>query len=92
MEFSSELGIAPSTLQTVMYSGNTTLETLLHLAEAMDVSLDELVCCRQSTESYERFRQLMYGFGWYAGMSEERQNAVWFHVCQLMQIVKSNEG
>ena len=90
-EFSAELGVPTSTLQTVLYSGNTTLDTLLHLAEALDVSLDELVCCRQNPQGYAWFRQMMQGFGWYVEMDEERQNAVWYHVCQLIQLVKTNE-
>ena len=91
-EFSAELGVPTSTLQTLMYSGNTTLDTLLHLAEAMDISLDELVLCRRSPEVDKRIRQLMQEFAWYSEMTEERQQAVWYHVCELVRLVKTDWG
>lgn len=89
-EFSAELGVPTSTLQTMLYSGNTTLDTLLQLADAMDISLDELVLRRRSPEVDERIRQLMQEFAWYSEMTEERQKAVWYHVCELARLVKSD--
>lgn len=91
-EFSAELGVPTSTLQTLLYSGNTTLDTLLHLADVMDISLDELVLSRQRPEVDARIRQLMQEFAWYSEMNEDRQSAVWYHVCELMRLVKSDEG
>lgn len=90
-EFSAELGVPTSTLQTLLYSGNTTLDTLLHLADAMDISLDELVYCQKAPEIDARIHQLMQEFAWYSEMTEERQNAVWYHVCELVRLVKTNE-
>ena len=42
-EFSRELDISKSTLQSVMKCGNTTLDTLLRLEKALNTSLDDLV-------------------------------------------------
>ena len=42
-EFSSDLGIARSTVQSVLLDGNTTVDTLIRMANALEVSLDELV-------------------------------------------------
>jgi len=91
-ELSAELGVPVSTLQTLLTGGNTTLDTLLHLSEAMDASLDELVLCHRGIEVYERLRQLMEEFTWYSEMTEERQEIVWYHVSELLRILKRNEG
>ena len=42
-EFSRELGLPRSTLQYVMCNGNTALATLVHIANSLGSSLDELV-------------------------------------------------
>ena len=42
-EFAAELGVARSTLQSVMLDGNTTADTLIRIANGLDVTLDELV-------------------------------------------------
>ena len=43
LEFSEELGIPKSTIQSIISDGNTTLDTLIRMAKALDASLDELV-------------------------------------------------
>ena len=91
-EFSAELGVPISTLQTILYSGNTTLDTLLHLSDAMDISLDELVLRQKRPEVDARICQLMEEFAWYSEMNEERRKAVWYHVCELVRLVKLDEG
>lgn len=43
VEFSEELGIPKSTMQPILKTGNTTLNTAVSIASALDVSLDELI-------------------------------------------------
>ena len=42
-QFSREIGLPRSTLQSIMTDGNTTVDTLIRIANALEVSLDELV-------------------------------------------------
>lgn len=42
-EFAQEIGIAKSTIQSVIKDGNTTLNTAISIANAFDMTLDELV-------------------------------------------------
>ena len=86
-ELSRELGIPPSTLQTLMRSGNTTLDTLMQLSDSMDASLDELVYS-QSIREYERMRQLLDDLERYADMSHEERKRVWYHLSELARIAK----
>lgn len=90
-ELSAELGVPTSTLQTLLSNGNTTLDTLLHLAEAMNISLDELVFQQRGPEIYERLRQIMCEFAWYSEMTDERQEAAWYHVRELLRIMRKHE-
>ena len=90
-ELSAELGVPASTLQTILSGGNTTLDTVIRVSNAMDASLDELVCRQRSPELYARLRQLMFEFAWYAEMTEEQREMVWYHVSELLRIVKRDK-
>lgn len=90
-ELSRELGVPKSTLQSVLSDGNTTLETLIHFAEALNISLDELVYEQRMPEICARIRCLMHEFEWYSDLSPEQQEAAWFHVSELIRIMKQDE-
>lgn len=91
-ELSAELGVPVSTLQTILSSGNTTLDTVIRVSNAMDASLDELVCRQQSPELHAKLRQLMFEFTWYAEMNADQQELVRYHVGELLSIIKRDRG
>lgn len=91
MELSEELGVPRSTLQALLADGNTTLETLIQLADRLNVSLDELVFAEKAPEIYERARRLLFELLWYSEMKAEQKEAVCYHVCEALKIMMDNE-
>ena len=58
-DFARELSIPKSTIQAAMADGNTTLDTLIRIANALGVSLDELVFGTVSIEAAGKARCLL---------------------------------
>lgn len=86
-EFSEELGIARSTVQSILSDGNTTVDTLVRMANAIDVSLDELVFgapaaaqpdCRLLTAPY-----------WFAALPPEKQADFWGYAGRLRDLLRA---
>lgn len=86
-EFAQALDMPKSTLQAVMLDGNTTLDTLIHLADALDVSLDELVFSADLPEKYGMIQWLLDGVGWYAALSAERQEGLRYHILGILELL-----
>ena len=87
-EFSTELGIAKSTVQSVMSDGNTTLDTLIRMACAMHVSLDELVFGNK--QLYE-VRFFLDQLGWFSELPEEKQKKVLFYLVEMLKLLEHDE-
>lgn len=64
-DFARELSIPKSTIQAAMADGNTTLDTLIRIANALGVSLDELVFGTVSIEAAGKARCLLRQVEWY---------------------------
>ena len=90
-EFAQALNMPKSTLQAVMLDGNTTLETLIHLADALDVSLDELVFSTDVPKKEGVLRWLLAGLSWYASQSPERQELLLGHIKGILELLTRDE-
>lgn len=90
-EFARELDMPKSTLQTVMMDGNTSLDTLIHIANALNISLDELVFGERPSEREWLIGALFNCIGWFAGQSAERQKKLHYHIDGLMNLLTREE-
>lgn len=86
-EFSEELGIPKSTMQSIMAEGNATMDTVLRLSERLGVPLDKLVHDEHLSENLGLAQWLLRGLEWYTALPQEKQTAVAFHVNELLKAV-----
>lgn len=90
-EFAQELDMPKSTLQSVMLDGNTTLDTLIHLADALNVTLDDLVFETDLSGREGLIGSLLVSADWYAGQSAERQELLRYHIGGIMKLLTREE-
>lgn len=86
-EFSKELGIAKSTLQSVMMDGNTTVDTLIRIASALKVTLDELVFGNAGPKETDRVQCLLNEMKWYIDMPTEKQEKFRSHLNEMLNLL-----
>ena len=90
-EFARMLDIPKSTLQTVMESGNTTLDTLINIAVKLDVSLDELVFGAEPFDKQWLVGAMIHGVSWFTEQPPERQKLLCYHLNSLLDILTREE-
>ena len=90
-EFAQALDVPKSTLQSVMLDGNTTLDTLIHLADALNVTLDELVFEADLPGREGVMRSLLISADWYANLSPEQQKMLCYHLGGLIKLLTRDE-
>jgi len=86
-EFSKELDIPISTLKYVMSEGNTTLDTAIHISEALNLPLDSLLSDTSITEKLGIVHWTLQTVEWYGQLSEAKQRETISLVEQIIQIV-----
>lgn len=89
LEFSEELGIPKSTVQSIMLDGNTTLDTLIRMANALDVSLDELVSGDLPTKQKQLhdLQSFLHEVGWFTKLSPKKQESFRYHLGELLGLL-----
>lgn len=87
-EFAEEIGIARTTLQSVLNDGNTTLDTAVRISEKVGVPLDVLLSAEPLSEEFSMIRQLVQGFEWFRSLDEERQEAVLYHLRAIREVLR----
>lgn len=90
-EFARELDIPKSTLQTVMLSGNATLDTLINIASSLNISLDELVFGEGQTSREGLIETLLNSMSWFAGQPTARQKTLRYHFNGLLNTLTREE-
>ena len=71
-----------------MLGGNTTLETLIHLADALDMTLDELVFDADIPEKAGVLRWVLTGVGWYAAQPGEKREKLCYHFGEILKLLE----
>lgn len=89
-EFSRTLGIPKSTLQSVMLDGNTTLDTLIHLADALNLTLDQLVFGADIHEKLNFTRCLLSGAAWFSGLPPALQKKLHLYIDEILDLIENN--
>ncbi len=87
-EFSREIGVAKSTLQSVMADGNTTVDTLIRIANALGVTLDELVFGNIQRVEVDAVRKVLSEVEWYVQIPREKQEKIIYHLSELMKLIE----
>ena len=87
-EFSRELGIAQSTIQSIMKEGNTTLDTLIRISIATESSLDELVFGDSARKATREFLSVL---NCYNDLPEGKQGEVQLHVNALLELFNNEQ-
>ena len=90
-EFARELDVPKSTLQTVMDSGNTTLETLINISESLNVSLDELVFGAEMSNRERLVEALLRSISWFTEQPADRQKELCYHINSILNILTREE-
>lgn len=87
-EFSQELGVARSTVQSVMTDGNTTVDTLVRMANALHVSLDDLVFGQLPIKELDDVQLFLRNIGWFTKLSIEQQKKFRYHLHELLKLLE----
>lgn len=70
-----------------MADGNTTLDTLIRIANALGVSLDELVFGTVSIEAAGKARCLLRQVEWYHFLPADKQEAFQYHFGEILKLL-----
>ena len=87
-EFSRDIGVAKSTLQSVMVDGNTTVDTLIRIANALGVTLDELVFGNIQRVEIDTVRKVLSEVEWYVQIPGDKQEKMVYHLSELMKLIE----
>ena len=86
-EFSREIGIPKSTLQSVRNSGNTTLDTALRIADGLGLPLDSLTSDSRLAEKADLVWYLLQSVDWLRGLSKQEQEEVVYHFQRILEVI-----
>ena len=89
-EFSKELDIPKSTLQSVLADGQTSLNTAIRISEKLHISLDTLIGGTLSTEQVWIMDGLLSGVEWFSRLPPEKQKEAGEFICALIQLILEN--
>lgn len=87
-EFSKELGIPKSTLQSVLNNGNTTLDTALRISEGLDLPLDSLTGDSRLAEKLDVVQYLLQGLSWFQALSAGDQEEIVLHLRKILEVMR----
>lgn len=90
-EFSEELGIARSTIQSILVDGNTTVDTLIRMANALNISLDELVFGEPPAAAPRSGEEAPDAFRRYSELPPEAQNRLRRHLNEIFELLRPDE-
>ena len=82
-EFSEELGIPKSTVQAIKVDGNTTVDTLIRMANALNVSLVDLLFGELPLKKIHDVQRFLCDVGWFMKLNAEKQEKFRYHLGEL---------
>lgn len=87
-EFSKEIGIPKSTLQSILKDGNTTLDTAIRISEGLGIPLDALLRDEYFTDDFRIVQWLLKGIAWYSELSPEGQREALLLINKLLEVLQ----
>ncbi len=86
-EFSRELSIPKSTLQSILKGGNTTLDTALRISNSIETPLDILTGTTFTPQQFELMNCFLVLLNWYHDLSAEKRQQVQTHLAAILCII-----
>ena len=86
-EFSKELGVPKSTIQSILEGGQMTLYTALLISERLKVPIDILTGTSLTTEKLEFLAGFMASFEWFSSLNEDGQKVVANCIKTTMEVI-----
>ena len=90
-EMASEIHISKSTLQDAMATGNVNLDTAIRLANALNLSLDELVFGTVNSQQFEFLHHQLHMFSWYVLLPLGKQKQFVLHLSAILELLANEE-
>lgn len=87
-DFSKELDIPKSTLQSILDNGQTSLHTAICISEKLNVPLDTLINGIISPEQFKRLDGFFSQLEWYNNLPKEKQAEVREHLFALIRLLQ----
>lgn len=91
-EFSEALGIPKSTMSSILGDGNTTLYTAILISNNLGCSLDALLEDSITDKQVDMLSCLLSSLSWYSELSQNRQEAVAFHLAKMMEVIRDDDA
>lgn len=89
-EFSKELGIPKSTLQSVLKEGETSLHTAIRISVATGIPLSALLEDPISPAELKALDGYLAFLGWFSGLEPERQRMVADAISVILEALKKS--
>lgn len=91
-EFSKELGLPKSTLQSILEDGQTTLNTAIRISERLGIPVDALTSETLSVTQFKILDGLLLRLNWYDQLPSHKQEAVRDHMYALIQLIQESQS
>lgn len=88
MEYSEELQVPKSTLQSILNYGHTTLDTACQIANSLGIPLSTLLGGTLSDEKMKILHGLLLGLDWYSKLSGEDQRKIAEHLHTILEVLQ----
>ena len=69
-----------------MIDGNTTVDTLIRIANGLDITLDDLVFGEMQTEQIDKVKKLLTEMQWYMQLAEEKRERLRYHLQEIVRL------
>lgn len=89
-EFSRELDIPKTTLQSILDHGQTSLYTTLHISHKLGIPLDTLTNGVLSGQQFRRLDGFLESLKWFDRLTKKKQEEVCHHVLSLILLMQED--
>ena len=86
-QLSSELDIPEATLRNVMKDGNTTLDTVIRISKALDISLDMLINDADLPDKLIVLKQIQNAGSWLAKLPPEKSDKIAALIAEIWEVM-----
>jgi len=86
-QLSIELDIPEATLRNVMKDGNTTLDTVIRISKALDISLDMLINDADLPDKLIALKQIQWAGSWLAKLPPEKSDKIASLIAEIWEVM-----
>ena len=91
-EFSQELAIPKTTLQSILEGGQTSLYTALNISRKLSIPLDTLTNGTLTAGQFERLDSFVASLGWYDKLQKKQKKEAYHHIYALIQLMQEGQN